>query len=171
MNKQKEVHKLLIRGENKPKLATEGKESKINFFVKNMGDITFPGGELNIIYFPVVLSDKAQIRETIRITEKIESNMEIFVGSGGLIPIASGYTMYCIVGAIAKDNIPIHVWEKNNKQCFPLQGREAQVFHSVRAQTHEEISQRQAVWIAVGSLVVVAIFQIADWIMRVFFGV
>ena len=98
----------------------------------------------------------------------LEALTEIFVGSGGLIPIASGYTMYCIVGAMAKDNMPIHVWEKNNKQCFPLQGREAQVFHSVRAQTHEEISQRHSVYAAIISLVFVVIFEVLNLVLNWF---
>lgn len=167
MAKPKAVHKLLIRGENKPRLATEGKEAKVNFFIKNIGNHTFPGGELTILFFPVALGDKAGFKETLNITQKIEPNTETFVGSGGIIPIASGYTMFCILSATTKDNFPIIIWEKNNKQCYPNEGREAQVFHSIRAQTHEEISQRQAVYLAIISLVLVVVFEaislVLDW--------
>lgn len=112
MSKENKIHKLLIRGENKPRLATEGEEVKVNFVAKNIGDFTFPGGELNIIFFPVALGDTAKFKETLSITEKIEPNKEMYIGSGGVIPIASGYTMFCIVGAKARDNIPIHIWGK-----------------------------------------------------------
>jgi hypothetical protein len=169
MTKQKGVHKLLIRGENKPRLATEGEKVKIEFYFKNIGDFTFPGGELLIYYFPVALgSTNTKIRGTIKITKRIEQNEELRIPAGEIIPIASGYTMFLIEDAKAIDKAPVHILEINNQQCFPHKGREAQVFHSVRAQTHEEISQRQSVYIAVFSLVVVAAFEVFNLVLNYF---
>jgi len=61
--------------------------------------------------------------------------------------------------------------ESNEKLCFPRNRSEAQVFHSVRAQTHEEISQRQAVWLAIIALLLVVIFQGIDWVIRFLYGI
>jgi len=169
MSKGNKIHKLLIRGENKPRVGTEGEKVKIEFFIKNIGDFTFPGGELGTYYFPVALgSTNTKIRGTIRITEKIEPNEQVHITAGEIIPIASGYTMFLIEDTKAIDNIPVHVWEINNIQCFPYKGREAQVFHSIRAQTHEEISQRHSVYIAIIALFLVVIFEIINLVLNWF---
>ena len=83
-------------------------------------------------------------------------------------PFLLSFSGQVVIGSYSPTNMPIHVWEKNNKQCFPLQGREAQVFHSVRAQTHEEISQRHSVYAAIISLGFVVIFEIFNLVLNWF---
>ena len=165
------THKLLITGENKPEVATEGEKVSVKFFVRNTGETTFPGGEITMRFFPAVLGDSAYVKETLVIDDSIEPNTDTPIGGGDVIPMASGYTLFIIENARAKDGIPVQVFESNKQQCFPRRGSKAQVFHSVRAQTHEEISQRQAVWLAIIALFLVIVFQGIDWAIRFFFGV
>jgi hypothetical protein len=171
MSDNNKIHKLLITAKNKPEVATEGEKVLVKFFVRNTGETTFPGGEIAIRFFPAVLGDNAYVHETLVIDDSIEPNIETPIGGGEVIPMASGYTLFIIENASATDEIPVQVFEANKQLCFPRVGSKAQVFHSVRAQTHEEVSQRQAVWLAIIALFLVIAFQGIDWAIRFIFGV
>jgi hypothetical protein len=167
-----QIHKLCIRAEHEPRVATEGEDVTVNYFIKNIGNSVFPGGTLTIQILWPSMGKALFIEEPLEISKPIEPNSELRVEARKLTAYTAGYTVFFIVGAIAFDKAPVQVSMVGGNVCFPLSKTgSGYSFHVIRAQTHEEISQRNALWIAVGSLVVVAIFQVIDWIFRFFYKV
>lgn len=171
MTNPSKAYRLQIRGENNPKVATEAEKVTVSYFVKNIGENSFPGGELTIKNFSLAAGENTYVKEKLPIIKPIEPNSELLCGSSTLFPWASGYTMFNIVDATAVDKVPVQVYETNRNLCFPRTEDGAYVFHSVRAQSHEEKTDRKALWIAVISLAIVAVFQVLDWAIRFFYKI
>lgn len=168
-----QIHMLRIRAEHKPRVATEGEEFIVNYFAKNIGAKSFPGGTITVRVSWPSLGQNVIDTDVLEIDKPIAPNVELFCGSRKYTPMTSGYSLFNIIHATAYDQSPVSVYDSSGERCLPPEGGERgiPVVYSVRAQTHEEISQRKAIWIAVGSLIVIAIFQVIDWALRFFYKV
>jgi hypothetical protein len=158
-------HKLSIRAIT-PKLATEGEEFTVTYIVKNIGSTIFPGGNLLIqLTWPAIqgtiVTDPIAINTPLSLGSEFSSNKQKHT------PLTAGYTFFTVINATATDGKPLEVCLPDGRQLWPtLVSNANQLFHAVRARTHEEISQRKAVWIAIISLAIIAVFQILDWLFR-----
>ncbi len=89
-------------------------------------------------------------------------------------PLCSGYTWFYVVYAEASDGKPVQVYKDDGVQIWPAQqvqlGNSPANFRrpidAVRARTHEEITERRALWVAAFSLALLVFFQIIEWIFR-----
>ena len=140
--KLKQFHKLSMWGENIPKVAVEGEKVSIKFFTKNIVDTIFSGGELALKYFPADIGITFFHEQTVTISKIINPNSEITGLLKDMVPLSSGYTFFIIEKFHAIDDKEIIVCESDEKECYPKKSR-VQIFHKVRAQTHEEISQKK----------------------------
>ena len=171
-NEKKEVHvpiyKLSIRAENEPKVATEGKSFTIKFFAKNIGDISFPGGNVWIYMRYSSLGNLIFYNEPIEISSPIEPNSELQFGSVMPTALAAGYALFHVQNASTSDKGQMQFFTCEGKQCFPPHIGSGYFFHTVRIQTHEEIMQRWEIRIAFISLLIVAVSELANWIIKLF---
>jgi hypothetical protein len=165
-------HRLCIRTVHEPKIAVEGEKLITGFFVKNIGDRTFPGGSVSIRITWASLGENPFSMHTLKINKPIEPNSELPVDSIGIASIAAGYTLFWVVAANALDKNPVEVSEINGYSCFPY-GKNKPPFAlcQIRVQTHGEITQRRALLIAAGSLIAVVILNVISLAMRFLYNV
>jgi hypothetical protein len=164
-------HKLSIRATTTPKIATEGEEFSVTYTVKNIGSVPFPGGNL-IIQLTWPLSSKIVVNHPVAIAGPLSPSSEKTSTEQKETPLTAGYTMFFVANANANDGKPVEVYLPDGRRLWPpLTPNVARPFHAVRARTHEEISQRNAVWIAVISLAIIAVFQVLDWLFRLFWKI
>lgn len=153
-----------------PKVVVEGVNFNIVYKVKNISTVTFPGG--NVVPQLTWSSLEEWVNQPIVIDRALRPNEEFIETRYSQEPLMSGYTWFHIVGADATDGNAVTVLNVGGAQMWPyLQAAPGQFFkqplHAVRARTHEEILSQRALWIAVGSLVVLVAFQIIDWVLRI----
>lgn len=158
-------HKLNIRAVT-PKLSTEGEEFTVTYVVRNVGSTVFPGGNIQIqLTWPSL--PNTVVTDPIAINSSLSSGSEFISYKQKHTPLVAGYTFFTVGNAAASDGKPVEVYLPDGRQLWPaLVANANQLFHAVRARTHEEISQRNAVWIAVISLAIIAAFQVLDWLFR-----
>jgi hypothetical protein len=158
-------HKLSIRAIT-PKLATEGEEFAVTYVVKNIGSTIFHGGNLLIqLTWPSIPG--TIVTDPITIYSSIFSGSEFSSLEQKHTPLTAGYTFFTVNNATAIDGEPVEVFLPDGHRLWPtLLPNANQLFHAVRARSHEEISQRNTVWIAIISLAIIAVFQVLDWLFR-----
>lgn len=144
-----------------PRIATEGEPFTLSYEVRNIGNTNFPGGMLNVIMSWPALGSALYVGHPLDVGPLIPgetwpsheftetppiSGITVFVSANGPFTANDGrpIELYLADGVTLSQNRPIN---------------------AVRARSHEEISQKQAVRIAVVSLVIVAIFEVANLIV------
>jgi hypothetical protein len=157
-----------------PKVVIEGVNFNIAYKVKNISNIAFPSGRVTV---QISWSSLDQwVNQPIEIEKSLQPNEEFIETRYSQEPLMSGYTWFHVVGADASDGNAVIVNNLGGAQMWPyLQIASGQFFkqplHAVRARTHEEIFNQQALMVAVGSLVVLVAFQIVDWVLRIYYHV
>lgn len=144
-----------------PRIATEGETFTLTYEVKNIGGSRFPGGALNVIMSWPAIGPTMFVGHPLTVgplaPNELWSSHEFRE-----TPIVTGYTVFTQANAPFKavDGRVIELYLEDNatlSQNRPI--------GAIRARSHEEISQKQAVQIAIVSLVVVAVFEIANLIV------
>jgi hypothetical protein len=158
-----------------PKVVTEGETFGIVYKAKNIGNSVFPGGIVVVELAWSSLNEK--VYQVMRIDKPLPPNAETEPKKDSQAPLTPGYTWFYVADASASDGMPVEVYKNGGIQLWPhrqvvlgeatVQFR--QPLYAVRAKTHEETSQQRALWVAAGSLAVVAAFQIIDWFIRFYF--
>jgi len=142
-----------------PKVIEEGKVFKVTYRVRNISESTFPGGQIFVVLSWLTTSLFVTHPISIR---QLQPN-EPFEFSYDEKPATSGLTIVTHPGATFKANneVPIELYLPDGRKLIG-----GQVIGGVRARSPEEVSEARAVWVAAGSLVVLIVFQIVDWLIR-----
>lgn len=157
-----------------PKIVTEGEAFKISYKVKNIGNAPFPtGGHVTVeISWSGV---ESKVYQPIIVNRQLAPQEEFTEDRYSQAPLIAGYTWFHIYEAVAPNGVPVVVINSANAQVYPYQTVQVsptaityfrQPAHAVRARTHEELYTYWGLWAAVGSLAVVAAFQVIDWAFR-----
>ena len=88
------AYKLSIFAET-PKTATVGKQFKITYHIRNIGNNTFLGGKILVKISWAVLEASTFVSVPIEINKNLEPNEE-FVYTQKETPLASGYTLFTL---------------------------------------------------------------------------
>lgn len=144
-----------------PKTVIEGKSFKVSYRIKNVSSTSFPGGLIFVRVFWPVLGPTLFVNHPIPIGP-LEPN-EVFELSYEETPAASGMMVFTPTEDtfMSGNRVPIELRLANGNRLMagvPIGG--------VRARSPEEVSEARAVRIAAGSLVILMIFQIMDWLIR-----
>jgi hypothetical protein len=141
-----------------PKIATEGEAFALTYEVRNIGGSPFPGGILNVIMSWPAIGSTMFVGHPLTV-EPLAPNKVWTSHEFRETPIITGYTVFVPADTTfrANDSRSIDLYLADG--VTPSRNRP---IGAVRARSHEEISQKQAVQIAIVSLVVVAIFEIAN---------
>jgi len=158
-----------------PKVVIEGETFDIFYKAKNIGNTTFPRGRIVVEVSWSSLNEK--VFQVISIDEPLPPNGETEPTRNSQAPLTPGYTWFYIADANASDGRAVEVYKNGETLLWPhrqisigqptVQFR--QPLHAVRARTHEEISQQRALWVAAGSLALLVVIQIVDWLIRYYF--
>jgi hypothetical protein len=162
-------------GISTPRVVTEGETFDIIYKVKNIGNTTFPGGRIAVELSWSSLNEK--VYQVIKIGEQLPPNGETKPISHNQAPLTPGYTWFYVADASASDGKPVEVYKNSETPLWPhrqislgeMSVQFRQPLHAVRARTHEEISQQRALWVAAGSLALLVVIQIIDWLIRYYF--
>jgi hypothetical protein len=144
-----------------PKIATEGEAFALTYEVKNTGGSNFPGGALNVIMSWPAIGSTMFVGHPLTV-EPLGPDEVWISHEFREIPIVTGYTVF------TPANIPFRANDGRAIELYLADGATLSLnrpIGAIRARSHEEISQKQAVQIAVVSLVVVAIFEVANLIV------
>ena len=151
-----------------PEIATEGEPFGLTYEVRNIDDIDFPGGELNVIVYLPIIGNTMVAGHPLTVPHLAPTGTwtsHQFTEK----PLVSGYTVFIPNrdGCRANDGRGIDLYLSDNVTLSwnrPI--------GAVRARTHEEISVKQAVQVgiaslkvAIVSLVVIAILEAATLIV------
>ena len=155
-----------------PKILTEGETFDIVYKAKNIGNTPFPGGKVIVELSWSSLNEK--VYQEISIDKPLPTNGETEPKKNSQAPLTPGYTWFYVANASASDGKAVEVYKNGGILLWPYKqvslGESTVYFrqplHAVRARTHEEISQQRVLWIAAGSLVLLVVFQIIDWLIR-----
>lgn len=155
-----------------PRVVTEGETFDIVYRAKNIGNTTFPGGRIVVELSWSSLNEK--VYQVINIDKQLEPNWETEPIKRSQAPLTPGYTWFYVQDASSSDGVGLEVFKNDETQLWPQRqiplGQSVvqfrQPLHAVRARTHEGISQQRALWVAAGSLALLVVFQIIDWIDR-----
>lgn len=155
-----------------PKVVTEGEGFDIVYKAKNIGNTTFPGGRIVVELSWSSLNEK--VYQVININKPLPPNGETEPTRNSQAPLTPGYTWFYIADASASDGGALEVFKNGGTALWPHRqvtvGEDVvqfrQPLHAVRARTHEEISQQRALWVAAGSLALLVLFQIIDWLIK-----
>lgn len=162
-------HKLSIKATHRPEVATEGEEFTITYIIKNIGDDSFPGGNLNILCSSSSMSQNVSDTDPIAINKPVSPGSIFLSNDIKHTAFVAGYTFFQVISASSKDTKKVEVYLPNGRRLWPsLYPPYSQIFHAMRTRSYEEISQRKVVWIAILSLAVIAGIQIVDWLIRFF---
>lgn len=156
-----------------PKVVTEGVNFNIVYKVKNIGDTSFPGGQVIVAISWASLDEI--VNQPIEITKQLLPNEEMEEKKYSQAPLMSGYTWFHVAFAKASDNNPVVVFNTGGTQMWPYvqvaSGTTIQYLKqplaAVRARTQEEVLSQRALYVAAGSLAILVVFQIIDWILRI----
>jgi hypothetical protein len=144
-----------------PRIATEGEAFTLSYEVKNIGNTNFPGGMLNVIMNWPALGSALFVGHPLNVGSLLPDetwHSHEFTET----PPITGITVF------VSANIPFTANDGRAINLYLADGvtlSQNRPIGAVRARSHEEISQKQAVQIAVVSLVIVAIFEIANLIV------
>jgi hypothetical protein len=165
-------HRLCLTVET-PKIVTEGENFHIVYKISNRGSAPYPGGVVNVeISWNGV---DAKVYQPIVIDKRLEPNEEFKEKKYSQTPLIAGYTWFHVYQASSSDGLSVIVVNPTDAQIFPYQTLQVsptaityfrQPAHAVRARTHEEFYTYWGLWAAVGSLVVIAIFQAINWLIQ-----
>jgi hypothetical protein len=144
-----------------PKIATEGEPFQLTYEVKNIDNVVFPGGGINVIMYWPTIGNMMIVGHPLTVPTLAPGASWVshkFTEK----PLVSGYTVFVPnnIPFVASDGKPIELYLSDGvtlSQNRPID--------AVRAKTHEEISQKQSVQVALVSLVFVAIFEVANLIV------
>ncbi len=168
MSKPTPSHKLSIRI-IKPQITTEGEEFSFTYMVKNIGDTIFPGGTITVeIKWPAI---DERVFQPVEINGPLSPDSQSPPIKRSQAPMTAGYTTFYIHQAMATDNNPVQVFNSGGGQLWPHQGNFRIILDAVRARTHEEISQKRAVWLAAISLAILVFFEVFSLLLRIFFKI
>jgi len=152
-----------------PKVVIEGVNFKIGYKVKNIGTTVFPGGHLTVEISWASLDQR--VYQSIVINNPLSPDSEIEENNYSQAPLMAGYTWFNVIEAAASNGNTVEVYNAGRARVWPYRQIGPGTFikqpvFAVRARTKEEIYSQWALWVAAGSLAVVAAFQIADWILK-----
>jgi len=141
-----------------PKIATEGEMFSFRYLIKNIGKNDFPGGEVVARMFWPIVGPNYFVNHPIDV-EPLKLGDTYISQEFKDTPLVAGYTIFTHAPVIfkAKDGEMIELYLEDGKTLAknrPIAG--------IRARSHEEISQKQAVWIAIISLSIVALFEVVS---------
>jgi hypothetical protein len=154
-----------------PKTVTEGEAFNILYKVKNIGNVPFPAGGYVIVEISWS-GVESKVYQPIIINRQLAPQEEFTEDRYSQAPLIAGYTWFHVHQAIAPNGVPVVVINSANAQIYPYLAQQVspttityfrQPAHAVRARTHEELYTYWGLWAAVGSLAVVAAFQVIDW--------
>ena len=155
-----------------PKVVTEGETFDIMYKAKNIGNTAFPGGRIVVELSWSSLNEK--VYQTINVDEQLPPNGETGPTRNSQAPLTPGYTWFYVADASASDGRALEVFKNGGTPLWPhrqvtlgesvVQFR--QPLYAVRARTHDEISQGRALWVAAGSLALLVLFQIVNWLIQ-----
>lgn len=85
-------------------------------------------------------------------------------------PLTPGYTWFTVVGAVATPSGTVEVYNESGiTQLFPFvqigNQQLVQPLYAMPARSREERELRRALLVAVASLVVIAVFQVVNWVI------
>jgi hypothetical protein len=155
-----------------PKVVTEGETFDIIYNMKNIGNTVFPGGRIVVELSWSSLNEK--VYQTINIDKPLPLNGETGPIRNSQAPLTPGYTWFYVADAIASGGGALEVFKNGGTQLWPHRqitlGKSVvqfrQPLYAVRARTHDEISQWRALWVAAGSLALLVLFQIINWLIQ-----
>ena len=144
-----------------PRIATEGEPFTLSYEVRNIGNTNFPGGMLNVIMNWPALGSALYVGHPLNVGPLLPGETWYSHKFTETPPI-TGITVFVSANIpfTANDGRPIELYLADG--ATPSQNRP---ISAVRARSHEEISQKHAVQIAVVSLIIVAIFEGANLII------
>ena len=156
-------------GVKAPKVAVEGKNTKFTYVVKNIGSTVFDGTIQIMLSWNAYNQNVYQPLNIRNLAPNSEISLEY-----SQAPLMSGYTWFTVVGALATNGNPVEVFnEGGNNRLFPFQqiGNQPliQPLYAMRAKSNEERISQNALIVAAVSLAVVAVFQVIDWALRLFY--
>lgn len=162
-------HRLSLRAKHTPSLATEGEEFVVRYSVQNIGDEAFPGGNLTILLSWPSMSQPLGITDVLDISQSLSPGSEFSSERKRYTSLLSGYTFFQVINATATDEKPVEIYFSDGHRLWPPpHSTHTQIFHAVRVRSHEEMSQKKTVRIILYSLVIIAVFQVAEWLLRYF---
>jgi hypothetical protein len=162
-------HRLSLGAKHTPSGATEGEEFVVRYSVQNIGDEAFPGGHLTILLSWPSQSQPHGITDILDISQSLSPGSQFSSERKRYTALLSGYTVFQVINATATDEKPVEIYFADGHQLWPSpHATHTQIFHAVRVRSHEEINQRKAVRIVLYSLVIIAVFQVAEWLLRYF---
>ena len=100
-----------------PKVVTEGVNFNIVYKVKNIGDTSFPGGQVIVAISWASLDEI--VNQPIEITKQLLPNEEMEEKKYSQAPLMSGYTWFHVAFAKASDNNPVVVFNTGGTQMWP----------------------------------------------------
>jgi hypothetical protein len=109
-------HKLSIRANHKPELATEGEEFTVTYTVKNIGSDSFPGGNLTILLSWPSMSQNVGVTDPLVISKPLSPNSEFSSNEKKHTALIAGYTFFQVINAKANDG------KMSAKASFPFPG-------------------------------------------------
>ena len=139
------VYKLSIRAQT-PDTVVEGELFEIVYHIKNVGNNTFPGGIVPIRVSWANLGPNSFVTQTVDINKPLNPN-DTFVFRVKETPMAAGYTLFQPIMGTG-NVVPLPA---GNVLLFLVDGRQivdGMIFGAVRARSHEEIFQEEAVVVA-----------------------
>ncbi|TET28264.1 MAG: hypothetical protein E3J73_01125 [Candidatus Bathyarchaeum sp.] len=156
----KEPYKLQIEADL-PKSVVEGKSFKVIYKIKNVDTKTIEKGSIRIGISWLMVGDTFSHSLTIHI-ETVQPNKSMD-HIEQVFPVASGSTIFTIPREFfsASDGKQILLHDVDGKSL-----NRGEAFASVRARSHEEISEARALWISAFALVILIAFQLIDWFIR-----
>jgi hypothetical protein len=168
------VYKLSVRAHT-PDTVVEGELFEIVYHIKNVGNNTFPGGIVPIRVSWANLGPNAFVTQAVDINRPLNPN-DTFVFTVKETPMAAGYTLFQPI--MGKGNVvPLPA---GNVLLFLADGRQivgSMIFGAVRARSHEEIFQEEAVVVArktlkwaLVALVVTAIVGLVELMLGILKG-
>ncbi len=148
-----------------PKEAVVGKTAKYAYKVKNLGSATFDGFIQIMLSWSQLNQNVYQPLNIQNLAPKSEATIPY-----SQAPLMSGYTWFTVVGAVATKGGQVEVLNEGGNKLypFPIYGNQPliQPLFAMRSKSPEEKELRNAFFVAVASLAVIAIFQVIDWLIR-----
>lgn len=163
------THKLTVVVQA-PEATVAGKTAKYSYKVKNIGTTPFDGT------VQIMLS-WSQLNQNVYQPLNIQN---LAPNSGVVIPysqapLMSGFTWFTVVGAVATKGGIVEIFNEGGNKLypFPVYGNQPliQPLYAMRSKSPEEKELRNAFYVAVASLAVIAVFQVIDWLFRFNFHV
>jgi hypothetical protein len=164
-----QIHKIMVKVQA-PETTTVGKTANYKYKVKNRGITVFDGTIQIMLSWSQLNQNVYQPLNVINLAPNAE--VEIPYSQA---PLMSGYTWFTVVNAISTNGGSVQIVNEGNNILFPfpLLGTQQliQPLYAMLAKSGEERELRNAFFVAGASLVIIAVFQIADWVIRFTFHI